>query len=442
MKSARSKLLHDLRGKPVLRRTLENARQIGPTWCVVSPGAPEIAQLARDAGASLVVQDPPLGTGHAVMAAEASLRDARGELLILNGDVPLAEAELLRRFVELHRAQRALLTVLTTEAPDPGAYGRIVRRGHRLLGISEFLDAPPRIRALREINSGVYCARMPEVFSFLRKLKNVNQKGEYYLTDLVEVINKAGRKVACMTHPQWRELLGINDRIDLEEAAAILNLRKIRSLQRSGVSILSCATTFVGDAVEIGPDTIIHPFVSIEGRSRLGANCTVMPYTRVVDSSLGEDVTVNGSSVIIESVVERGAVLGPFCHLRGSSHILPDSKVGNFVEMKKTTFGPGAKAMHLTYLGDATVERGVNVGAGTITCNYDGEKKHPTHIEEGVFVGSGTELVAPVRVGRGAYIAAGSTITEDVPAGSLAIARARQVSKEGWVEQRKPSRKA
>ncbi|MBI2839745.1 MAG: bifunctional UDP-N-acetylglucosamine diphosphorylase/glucosamine-1-phosphate N-acetyltransferase GlmU [Acidobacteria bacterium] len=437
MKSSRSKLLHLLREKPLLRHTLENARQAGIVTCVVGRDAGGIADLASECGARIVVQDPPRGTGHAVMAAEESLRGVRGDLLILNGDVPLATIDLLRAFMSFHQHEKATLSVLGTRPPDAAAYGRMVRRGTRLMAITEYLEAGDKARAIQDVNAGIYCARVPDIFPFLKKVGNRNEKGEYYLTDLVGVLNRARRKVCCMIHPAWRELLGVNDRADLEEAEGILNRRKICDLQREGVTVMSGATTFVGDRVQIGPDSVIHPFCSIEGRTTIGSECLILPYSRIVDSSLADRVIVNGSSQIVESIIEDGASVGPFCHLRGSTRVQSGSKVGNFVEMKKTSFGPASKAMHLTYLGDATVEEGVNVGAGTITCNYDGVSKHPTHIGKGVFIGSGTELVAPVEVSDGAYVAAGSTITENVPPGSLAIARARQTVKAGWAEKRK-----
>ncbi|MEW6368686.1 MAG: bifunctional UDP-N-acetylglucosamine diphosphorylase/glucosamine-1-phosphate N-acetyltransferase GlmU [Acidobacteriota bacterium] len=437
MKSEKSKLLHLLRGKPILARTLVNAGEVGRVYCVVGDGADEMRAIAEEHGAQVIVQEPPLGTGHAVLCAEQSLRGRSGTLLILNGDVPLAGPEILSSLVAFHVARRCDLTVLSTRPPDPGRYGRIVRRGSDLEAIVEYLDASARVRAVGEINAGIYCARIPAVFPYLHKLTNKNEKREYYLTDLVAVLRRARRKVACMFMPAWRELLGINDRTDLDEAEAILNRGKIRALQREGVSVRSSCNTFIGDDVSIAPDTTVHPFSIIDGKTRIGRHCVIMPFTRVVDSTLGDRVTVLGSSLIVDSVIEGGSTVGPFCHLRGRTRILRDSKVGNFVEMKKTAFGPASKAMHLTYLGDATVGEAVNVGAGTITCNYDGVSKNPTHVERGVFIGSGTELVAPVRVGEGAYVAAGSTITEDVPAGSLGIARARQITKEGWAARRK-----
>ncbi len=437
MKSEKNKLLHDLRGVPILARTLANASRIGEVTCVVGRESEEISALARSIAARIVIQDPPRGTGHAVLSTREALEKSQGDLIILNGDVPLAGEAILTAVVEFHRRHKAAFTVVSTEPPEPASYGRIIRRGNRLHAIREFADADEKTRGIREINAGIYCAKMPLIFKYLLQLKPDNQKYEYYLTDLIGILNRAHHKVVCMFHPAWRELLGINDRTDIEQCESILNLQKIRDLQKAGVGILSSATTFIDDEVSIGPDTVIHPFTCLEGKTTIGRRCCVKSFSRIVDSTLADDVTVQGSSLVVESCIENGSIIGPFCHLRGSTRILEKSKVGNFVEMKKTTFGPSSKAMHLSYLGDATIEEGVNIGAGTITCNYDGVNKNPTHIEKGVFIGSGTEIIAPLRVGEDAYVAAGSTITDDVPAGSLAIARARQVVKKGWAAERK-----
>jgi len=437
MKSQRNKLVHPVRGLPVLSRSLANVRQLGDVVCVVGKESPDVAEVARAAGARIVVQDPPKGTGHALMVAREALGEKPAHLLIVSGDVPLADPEALAALLRFHKDRGAIFTVLSTEPPEPGRYGRVVRRGSRLLAIAEFLDATERQLAIREINSGIYCARIPDIYRYLDRLVPDNQKGEYYLTDLVSILVKSRQPVSCMFHPAWREWLGVNTRADLAECEAILNARKVRSLQLDGVGILSAANTIIGDDVEIGPDTIVHPFTCIEGKTKIGSRCTILPFSRIVDSTLSDDVAVLGSSLIVETAIDCGVSVGPFCHLRGGSRILEGSKVGNFVEMKKTTFGPRSKAMHLSYLGDATIESEVNIGAGTITCNYDGVKKNPTHIEKGVFVGSGTELVAPVKIGRGSYVAAGSTVTEDVPPDSLAIARARQKNKVRWVEKRR-----
>jgi bifunctional UDP-N-acetylglucosamine pyrophosphorylase/glucosamine-1-phosphate N-acetyltransferase len=321
---------------------------------------------------------------------------------------------------------------------DPYGYGRIVRDAKgEIVRIVEERDASADERALGEINTGIYTLALDGLFESVRGLAADNAQGEYYLTDLVAQYRRQGRRVETMCVSDAEEIRGVNSRVDLAEVARIVRARKNRDLMMAGVSIEDPATAYIDQDVVIGADTVIGPGVRLEGKTVIGTGCRVHAGVRVTDGTIGDAVTVLDHSIIVSSTVDAGAQIGPFAHLRPGSHVGPEARVGNFVELKKTSLGRGSKASHLTYLGDATIGADVNIGAGTITCNYDGENKHPTVIEDGAFIGSDSQLVAPVRVGKGAYVAAGSSITKDVPADSLAIARAQQVVKEGWVKRRK-----
>ena len=319
----------------------------------------------------------------------------------------------------------------------PHEYGRIVRENGRIAAIVEHKDATPDERAIDEINSGIYAFALAPLFDALRSIGSANAQGEYYLPDLVGIYRSQGKIVETVTLDDPRQILGVNSRRELADVSAILKASKNDALMASGVSLVDPATAYIGPDVEIGPDTTIHPSVYLEGQTRIGANCVIHAGVRIVDSTIDDGVVINNYCVITESHVSSGAQLGPFAHLRPKSDIGENAKVGNFTELKKTTLGKGSKAPHLSYLGDAVIGEKVNVGAGTITCNYDGTHKHPTIIEDGAFIGSDSQLVAPVRIGKGAYIAAGSSVVEDVPEGALAIARAKQTNKPGWVEKKK-----
>jgi bifunctional UDP-N-acetylglucosamine pyrophosphorylase/glucosamine-1-phosphate N-acetyltransferase len=334
----------------------------------------------------------------------------------------------------VHRESHAAATVLTATVASPGGYGRIVRDDSgRISGIVEHKDASAAQRDIREINSGIYAFDLAPLFDALRGVGSSNAQGEYYLPDLIGIYRGRGLRVETVALEDPREILGVNSRKELAEVAMILRASRVEELMASGVTVVDPATTFVEPDVSVGADTIIHPGVYLEGRTEIGPRCEIHSGVRIVDSIVDAGVVINNFCVIVGSHVSRGARIGPFAHIRPMSEVGEEAHVGNFVELKKTSLGRGAKANHLAYLGDATVGERVNVGAGTITCNYDGVVKHPTVIEDGAFIGSDTQLIAPVRVGKDAYVAAGSSITEDVPAGSLAIARGKQVNKEGWV---------
>jgi bifunctional UDP-N-acetylglucosamine pyrophosphorylase / glucosamine-1-phosphate N-acetyltransferase len=440
MKSSLPKVLHRAAGLPLIEYVLRSADSISPSTVVVVVGhqAPAVeAALASRPNLRFVVQEPQLGTGHALLQAESVLAGASGTIVLLSGDVPLLSPATLGALVQRHVETRAAATVLTAAVENPEGYGRIERRDGCITAIVEHKDASPEQRAIAEINSGIYAFDLAPLFDALRRIGSANAQGEYYLPDLVKIYMDQGLKVETLRLNHAREIMGVNSRKELAEVAQLLNTARNDALMASGVTIVDPATAYIGPDVTVGPDTIIHPNVYLEGRTQIGSRCEIQCGVRIVNSTLHDDVFINSYCVITDSTIARGARLGPFAHIRPDSIIGEDAHVGNFVELKKTSLGRGSKANHLAYLGDSTIGEQVNVGAGTITCNYDGRKKHPTIIEDGAFIGSDSQLIAPVRIGRGAYVAAGSSITDDVPAGSLAIARGKQVNKEGWVDKKK-----
>jgi bifunctional UDP-N-acetylglucosamine pyrophosphorylase / glucosamine-1-phosphate N-acetyltransferase len=440
MKSGVPKVLHRAGGLSLIEHVLRTADALAPTSRVLVVGheADQVRALLNGRqDLRFALQSPQLGTGHALLQAEAELAGASGTVVLLSGDVPLLRSETLVRLVRTHRERSAAATVVTARVERPDGYGRIVRRDGQIVAIVEHKDASPEERHIDEINSSIYAFDLAPLFAALREIGSSNAQGEYYLPDLVRIYRARGLGVETVTVDDPHEILGVNSRRELADMAAIMNRQRNEALMESGVTIVDPATVYVGPDVEVGSDTILHPGVHLEGRTRIGSGCEIHACVRIVDSTLEDGVVVSNFCLILDSTVARGARVGPFAHIRPQSMVGEDAHVGNFVELKKTTLGRGSKANHLTYLGDATIGERVNVGAGTITCNYDGVAKHPTIIEDGAFIGSDSQLVAPVRVGRGAYVAAGSTVTENVPAGSLAISRSKQVNKEGWVEKKK-----
>ena len=440
MKSAVPKVLHEAAGFSLLEYVLRAADPLAPSTTVVVVGY--FAERVKDAfgkrlGLRFALQDPQLGTGHALMQAEPHLQGATGTVVLLYGDVPLLRPATLRALVDTHVARGAAATVVTARVGDPHGYGRIVREGGRIAAIVEEKDATPAERAIDEINSGIYAFDLAPLFEALRTLQPANAQGEYYLTDLVRMYRQRGLPVETVSVDDAREITGVNSRKELAAVTAILNAAKTEALMAAGVTIVDPATTWIGADVVVGADTVIHPNVYLEGRTRVGSNCVINASVRIVDSTIDDGVVINNFCVITESHIRTGARVGPFAHIRPQSDVGESAHIGNFTELKKATIGKGSKANHLSYLGDATIGEHVNVGAGTITCNYDGTSKHQTVIEDGAFIGSDTQLVAPVRVGKGAYVAAGSSIVEDVPPGALGIARGKQVNKPGWAERKK-----
>ncbi|NIV19066.1 MAG: UDP-N-acetylglucosamine diphosphorylase/glucosamine-1-phosphate N-acetyltransferase, partial [Gammaproteobacteria bacterium] len=431
MRSATIKLLHPLWRRPMLAWTLDAVRALSPEHLMVVTGfqADQVrAALDREAVQRTdVLQDPPRGTGHAVMCARPSLeKNSTGDLLILNGDLPLLTASTLERFLSAHRQAGATLSVLSTELEDPAGYGRMVRDGQRLARIVEHRDATPEEQAIREINCGVYLIRLPDLLGELDTLTTDNAQGEYYLTDIVHSLGARGEHVQPVLHPDAGEVLGVNDRRELAAASGLLGDRKRAQLMQDGVTLIDPQRTYIDPRAEIGADTTLYPNVWIEGDCRIGNGCTIRPNVHLINCQVADDVILKDHCVIEDADIGAGAQVGPFAHLRPGTVLGRQVKVGNFVETKKARLGDGSKASHLSYLGDADLGKDVNVGAGTITCNYDGRDKHVTVLEDGVFIGSDTQLVAPVKVGAGAYIGAGSTITKDVPAGALALTRTGQ----------------
>ena len=443
MKSAVPKVLHRIAGLSLIDRVLRTAAVLAPASVniVVGHAASDVRAALQGRDFRFVAQEEQLGTGHALLQTAPSLRGAKGIVVLLSGDVPLLSPETLTSFVEAHTAAGAAATVMTANVPRPFGYGRIVRSAGRITRIVEEKDATAVQRAITEINSGIYALDPEPLFDALEGLGTANRQGEYYLPDLIAVYRKQKRAVATWTVERAEEIRGINSRTELAEVSAMVRQQKNEELMAAGVTLVDPATTYVDADVVVGPDTVLHPFVILEGSTRIGAACEIHAGTRILNSTLGDRVTIRNHTVISDARIDAGAVLGPFTHIRPGSVVGEEAHVGNFVELKKTSLGRGAKANHLAYLGDASVGAKTNIGAGTITCNYDGVEKHRTEIADNVFVGSNSTLVAPVSLAEGAYIAAGSTITANVPAAALGIGRARQENKDGWAARRKAGRK-
>jgi bifunctional UDP-N-acetylglucosamine pyrophosphorylase/glucosamine-1-phosphate N-acetyltransferase len=440
MRSRQPKVLHELCGRPLITYPLRLARALGDRIVlVVGPEAETIATIVGD-GVAIVEQRERLGTGHAVLQARVECQSAAGPILVLPGDMPLLSVETIERLVGHHTSTGAAATILTAVVDRPHGYGRVLRQGGRVKRIVEDRDATDDEKRVAEINTSVYCFDGGRLWRALDQVKPDNDQGEYYLTDVIGLLNRAGGRVEAVSVTDPDEAHGVNDRRQLAAVAAIQRRRIVDRHMLAGVTILDPATTYIDETVTIGADTVIYPNVVIDVASEIGGDCVIGLGSHIRASRLGDGVTVKPYCVLTEAVVEHGADLGPFCHLRPKAHIGAKAKVGNFVEVKKSKIGRGSKAPHLSYIGDTTVGDHVNIGAGTITCNYDGVAKHPTTIGAGSFVGSNTTLVAPVVVGEGAYVGAGSTITKDVPPGALAVGRAHQIVKEGWAERRKSKR--
>jgi bifunctional UDP-N-acetylglucosamine pyrophosphorylase/glucosamine-1-phosphate N-acetyltransferase len=438
-KSDKIKILHPLLGKSMLRLVVDCLLALKPetVYVVVGYQKEEVMKEGFPPRIEFIHQKRQLGTAHAVLAAKKVLRSRpENDLLVINGDLALLRPETLRPMVRQHRREGNSLTFLSAEMEDPTGFGRVTYHPDRVIKIVEEKDAGAAVRRIKEANVGVYLFRIADLLKALPGISNQNKKGEFYLTDIIEIMSSAGARVGVHKSPEQQEIVGINDRFELAKAVEILRIRKIKSLAESGVSVYDPSTAWIDLDVKIGRDTTIHSSVVLEGKTSIGERCAVYPFVHIHDSRLGKGVRILTSTMIEESIIEDGAQVGPFSHLRPGTVIESGARVGNFVEMKKTVFGKGSKAGHLSYLGDTEVGKNVNIGAGTITCNYDGKKKSRTHIDSGAFIGSGTELIAPVKIGKNAYVGAGSTITKDVPSGALAVARSRQVERRGWGKKR------
>lgn len=440
MKSARPKVLHHVAGRPMIEHVLRAASALHPQSIIVVVGHQAEEVKRRVAGRdrlTFVVQEPQLGTGHALLSAETALANTSGTLLLLSGDVPLLSEKTLKLLVDHHRLTGAAATVVTSVLEDPTGYGRIVRSGEEIARIVEEKDATELERGIREVNSGIYAFELDGLFDAVRAIGAENAQREYYLPDLVDIFRRQAAGVETFTVPDHAEIQGINSRADLAAVSRIVRLQKTAELMAAGVTIEDPATTYVDRDVTVGADTIIHPGVSLEGHTTIGGGCEIHSGARIVDSHIADRVVVLNHCLITDSRIASDARVGPFAHLRNEADVRDHAKVGNFVELKKTVLGAGSKASHLAYLGDATIGESVNIGAGVITCNYDGVKKNRTVIENGAFVGSDSQLIAPVTIGEGAYVGSGSTVRQDVPAGSLAVSAGKQRNIEGWVERKK-----
>jgi bifunctional UDP-N-acetylglucosamine pyrophosphorylase/glucosamine-1-phosphate N-acetyltransferase len=436
MKSDLVKVLHPILGLPMLSYPIElSLRGIKSEKTIVVVGyqADQIKERFKGPRIQFALQEEQLGTGHAALQAIPFLKGATGTVLILCGDVPLAKADTLRSFIDAYVKSNTALSVLTTEVENPFGYGRIIRSPEGWIEkIVEEKDASEEEKSIREVNTGMYCVKVSFLTEGLAKIGKDNAQGEYYLTDLVGIAKKKGVRCSAFRVPNPVEVMGINTRVDLAVANGILKLEKLKELMLSGVTVLDPGATYVENAVEVGRETTLYPNCYLYGTTKIGERCVIESNSRIADSVLGNEVTVRSNVVITESKVEDGAIIGPFAHLRPLSEIKTRAKIGNFVEVKKSVVGKGSKANHLAYIGDSLLGESVNIGAGTIFCNYDGVEKHQTVIGDRVFVGSNVELVAPVKVGSGSTIGAGSTITKDVPRGALAISRTKQKNIKGW----------
>jgi bifunctional UDP-N-acetylglucosamine pyrophosphorylase/glucosamine-1-phosphate N-acetyltransferase len=440
MKSMLPKVLHRMAGRSLIEHVLRAADVLSPETITVVVG--HKAEMVREhlgsrRGIRVVVQEPQLGTAHALQQTEQVLTGKSGSVILLSGDVPLLRPATLQRLSETHRGANAAATVVTATVDRPYGYGRIVRADGRIARIVEERDASPAERQIREINSGIYAFDLPPLFDALRGVASRNAQGEFYLTDLVAIYRRRKLPVETLIVADPDEIRGINSRTELAEVSRIVRQNKNEELMAAGVTLIDPATTYIDADVEIGADTVIHPGVVIEGQTRIGPACEIQAHVRIVDSTVGAHVSINNFCLLVGSSVADGAAIGPFAHLRPKSVVGEKAKVGNFVELKKTTLGAGSKVNHLSYLGDAEIGQNVNIGAGTIVCNYDGDAKHQTTIEDGAFVGSDTQLIAPVTVGRGAYIGTGTTVRESVPAGALAVSAGKQRNIEGWVARKR-----
>lgn len=442
LNSRRPKVLHEVGGKPLLSHVIGAATRIvapADIYVVIGHQADRVRAAVESTGVQFVEQTEQRGTGHAMQCASKAI-ESYTNVIVLSGDVPLIRHETIEKLWQFHQLEHAAMTILTAAPQDPTGYGRILRRAEGSPDVEAIVEQKALSAAqhsIREINSGIYAFQTAALRGHLGGLNAENAHRELYLTDLAGILRVAGERVVAIQAADATEVLGANTIAEMMLLDAALRSATARRLMAAGVTILHPETCVIDAAVEVAPDTIIEPFVQLLGHTKIGTECRIRSYSVIENCTLGDEVLVRQHCVLAESTVARGAKIGPFSHLRPGSEIGEDAHLGNFVETKKARLGKGAKANHLSYLGDAEVGAGSNIGAGVITCNYDGVHKHTTRIGEGAFVGSDSTLVAPVAIGDGAYIGAGSCITKDVPAGALAVGRAHQVIKEGWVEARR-----
>lgn len=435
MKSDKPKVVHEVLYKPMINHIIDELKKLAvdKIYVVVGHKAEEVKALVTDSNVEFVLQEQQLGTGHALMQVASKLENQEGITLVLNGDAPLITAKTLQNLLDTHNQCRNVGTLMTCDCDLEKKFGRIIKDGNQVKSIIEFKDLQEGQYEISEMNVGEYCFNNQEVFKALKKINNQNAQSEYYLPDVFEVMNKEGLTVGSHKITDLAEVGGINDRVELAEATKTLQLKVNKEHLLNGVNIIDIYNTYISTDVEIGVDTTIEPGCIIRGQTQIGNGCHVGPYCEFTNVTIKDNVEIK-FSVISDSIIECGVDIGPYARLRTNCHILEDAHIGNFVEMKKALFGKGSKSSHLTYVGDATVGSNVNMGCGTITVNYDGKNKFQTIIGDNAFIGCNSNLVSPVTVGKNAYIAAGSTITDEVEEDAMSIARARQVNKKGYTK--------
>jgi len=447
LKSRHPKVLHEIGGKPILAHVIATAAKVvtpAHIFVIIGHEAERVREAVGGTGVNFLLQAEQRGTGHALMVARQALAPYE-QVIVLSGDAPLITADTVQKLSAFHNTQKAAMTLLTADLANPFGYGRVLRKNaksHEVKAIVEEKAANAIQKKIREINSGFYAFSVPALYQHIGELSTDNAHREYYLTDMAGIFHRARKKVVAIKTADAAEVLGSNTRAEIVDLDARLRLAKCHRLMAEGVTIFQPQTCLIDSDVVIGTDTVIEPFVQLLGKTTIGADCRIRSYSIIKDSEIADNVIVNPLTVTDDARIGRGAIVGPYSRLRPDSDIGEGAHVGNFVETKKIKLGKGSKANHLTYLGDAEIGDGVNVGAGTITCNYDGVNKHKTTIEDGAFIGSDSTLVAPVKIGRGAYVAAASCITDDVPADALALGRARQTVKEGWAAAKRRARKS
>jgi bifunctional UDP-N-acetylglucosamine pyrophosphorylase/glucosamine-1-phosphate N-acetyltransferase len=436
------KVIQPVAGRPMILYALELAKtlQASPIVVVVGHQAEHITPLLPDHGCQTVEQTEQLGTGHAMRQTEAILKDFPGDVLVLHADVPLLRADTLQRLVQTHQSSGATATLLTAVMAEPGRLGRVVREASgQVVRIVEALDANEAERGIREINTGTYCFQARFVYAALHDLTANNVKREYYLTDVIGAACRSEFPVQAVQTDDWREAIGVDSKADLARAEFVIRQQTVERLMASGVTIIDPNSAYVHPQVRIGCDTVLHPNTYILGHTIIGEDCEIWPNCVIRNSTLADGVTIFPSCVITDSTIATGAQVGPFAHLRPESTLGRQVRIGNFVEVKKSTIGEGSKASHLSYIGDVVMGKDVNVGAGFIACNYDGATKQETIIEDGVFIGSDSQIIAPLKIGSGAYIATGTTVRKEVPPNALVFNTKDQVHREDWALQRKPT---
>jgi bifunctional UDP-N-acetylglucosamine pyrophosphorylase/glucosamine-1-phosphate N-acetyltransferase len=440
MKSAKAKVLHSAGGQTLIEHVVDTALALTSpdrVFVVVGHQADQVRQTLSSRGVGFIEQAEQKGTGHALMIGRDVLSKFPGRLLVLYGDGPMITAGTLRRLIKLQRESAAAGALIITRLDDPTGYGRVLDDGGLVQAIVEQKAATPEQLLVKDINSGIYCFSATEFWENIGRIRPDNPAKEYYLTDIVEILRRSGHSVRSLRVDEPAEVLGINNRIELAQMDALFRKRKVEELMLAGVTVEKPETVTIDSAVRIGMDTVVEPFARILGSTTIGEDCVIGACSILQDSRLGRGVWVGPFTSILSSRIEDRGEVGPYARMRMGAHVESGAHVGNFVELKKTRLGAGSKAMHLAYLGDSDIGEGVNIGAGTITCNYDGSKKHATRIGNGAFIGSNSTLVAPIEIGEGAYLGAGSVITEAVPADALGLGRARQVTKEGWAQKRR-----